>query len=171
MKRLFLLLVLATFALGVVAQTGDSSSQASTNANKDKSGEHSGMAMDHQGTSTGKGSTLTGCVSASPNSEGMYTLSNAQHKKGVEIGPTDKVKEHAGHQVSLTGKWSTAPEAGEKAETKEGGKAEKGERHFEVDSVKHIAETCSEAPGATAGSKAGKKSKGADETASTPKSF
>jgi hypothetical protein len=149
--------------------TSSSSGQTTTKSSKSKSGDHSGMAMNHDQSmgKSGKGSTLTGCMSASPNAEGMYTLSNAKSKKGVEVGPADKVKDHAGHQVSLTGKWSTGAEAGEKAGTKQ----EKGERHFEVDSVKHISETCSEAPGGgTAGSKGGaKKSKGTGDTASTPK--
>ena len=99
------------------------------------------MAMDHQGSS--KGSTLTGCVSSSPDANGNYTLSNSQHKTGVAIGPADKVKEHAGHQVSLTGKWTTASAAGTEAAA---GK-EKGSRMFEVDNVKHISDTCSTAPG------------------------
>jgi hypothetical protein len=104
-------------------------------------------------------------MSSSANADGMYTLSNAKNKKGVEVGPADKVKDHAGHQVSLMGKWSTAAGAGE---ANAASAKEKGERHFEVDSVKHISETCSEAPGGgTAGTKSKDKNKG--ETASTPK--
>lgn len=177
MKRLCLLLtVLAAFAFTAMAQdaspSSSSSGQTTTKSSKSKSGDHAGMAMDHQdsmGKSSGKGSTLTGCLSSSANSEGMYTLSNAKNKKGVEVGPADKVKEHAGHQVSLTGKWSTAAEAGEKAEATE----KKGERHFEVDSVKHIAATCSEAPGGgTTGSKMkmkkGEKSNSKTSSSATP---
>ncbi len=174
MKKLFLLLaMLAAFAFVAVAQdasqAGSTSGQTSTNTSKKKSGDHSGMAMDEQGSNKGsrKGSTLTGCLSSSPNSEGMYTLSNAKMKKGVEVGPTDKVKDHAGHQVELMGKWSTAPEAGE---TNAATTKEKGERHFEVANVKHLADTCSEAPGGgTTGSKSKGKTK--SETASAPKGF
>lgn len=180
MKKLLLLLgILAAFAFVAVAQdasqTGGASGQTSTNTSKKKaSGDHSGMAMDHQGTSkSGKGSTLTGCLSSSPNSDGMYTLSNAKMKKGVEVGPTDKVKDHAGHQVELMGKWGTAAEAGE---TNAASAKEKGHRHFEVENVKHISETCSEAPGGgTTGSKEKGtmkgKSKSSGESASTPKSL
>ncbi len=181
MKRFSLLLMfLAAFAFVALAQdasqTSSASSQTSTNTSKKKAkADHSGMAMDQgQTAETGKSSskgmkerTLTGCLSSSANAEGMYTLSNAKMKKGVEVGPADKVKDHAGHQVSLTGKWSTGAEAGEAAGTQQ----TKGERHFEVDNVKHISDTCSEAPGGgTTGSKgAKKKSKSAGETASTPK--
>lgn len=173
MKRMLLLLgILAAFTFMAVAQDASQTSgtQSTTTTSKKKSSKSdmSGMAMDHQGSKGAKGSTLTGCLSSSANAEGMYTLSNAKMKKGVEVGPTDKVKDHAGHQVALTGKWSTGAEAGEKAGTKE----EKGERHFEVDSVKHISETCSEAPGGgTTGSKTKGKSKGTGEASSTPKGF
>src|ERR1051325_11917479 len=97
-RLLLLLLVTAAFAFTAVAQdaspTSSASGQTSTSTNKKaKSGdEHAGMAMDHQSASSEKGATLTGCVSASPNAEGMYTLSNAKHKKGIEVGPVDKVK-------------------------------------------------------------------------------
>ncbi len=170
MKRLFVLLgILAAFTLMAVAQDA---SQTGSSTTKNKS-DHSGMAMDHQGMKGAKGSTLTGCLSSTANAEGMYTLSNAKMKRGVEVGPTDKVKDHAGHQVELMGKWSTAAEAGET--TAESTK-EKGHRHFEVDSVKHISDTCSEAPGGgTTGSKEKGtmkgKSKGTGETSSTPKDF
>lgn len=173
MQRMLLLLgILAAFTFMAVAQDASQTSgtQSTTTTSKKKSSKSdmSGMAMDHQGSKGAKGSTLTGCLSSSANAEGMYTLSNAKMKKGVEVGPTDKVKDHAGHQVALTGKWSTGAEAGEKAGTKE----EKGERHFEVDSVKHISETCSEAPGGgTTGSKTKGKSKGTGEASSTPKGF
>jgi len=177
MKKLSLLLmILAAFAFAAVAQdasqTSSSSGQTTTKSSKSKSGDHSGMAMDHDqssmGKSSAKGSTLTGCLSSSPNSEGMYTLANAKSKKGVEVGPADKVKDHAGHQVSLTGKWSTAAEAGE---TNAASSKEKGERHFEVDSVKHISETCSEAPGGgTAGSKMKKGDKTKSSSSATPPS-
>jgi hypothetical protein len=172
-KSLFLLAILAAFAFGAVAQDASQSSsatgQTSTAKSKKKSSDSSmsGMDMSNDKGSAKKGSTLTGCVSSSANSEGMYTLTNGRYKKGVEIGPADKVKDHAGHQVALTGKWGTGAEAGEKAGTKEG----KGERHFDVSDVKHISPTCSEAPGGgTMGTKGGKKGKTASDTAA-PKGF
>ena len=96
---------------------------------------------------SGKESTLTGCLSASANSDGMYMLSNGHYKKGIEVGPSDKVQEHAGHQVALKGHWGNAAAAGESAGVASSAGNEKGERHFEVDSVKHISDTCKEAPG------------------------
>lgn len=183
MKKLLLLLgILAAFAFVAVAQDasqagGAQGTTTTSSTGKKKSGDHSGMAMDHQGSSkSGKSTTLTGCLSSSANSEGMYTLSNAKMKRGVEVGPPDKVKDHAGHQVSLTGKWATGAEAGEKeGAEKAGAKEEKGERHFEVDNVKHLSDTCSEAPGGgTTGTKEKGmkgKSKGTGEASSTPKGF
>jgi hypothetical protein len=172
MKRMFLLLaVLATFTFAAVGQDasqaggahGTTTDSATKKPDKkagpdepSKTGHEMGTTSNGQMPS-GKGSTLTGCVSSSTNSEGMYTLSNGRYKNGVEISPADKLKDHAGHQVALTGKWSTGAEAGEKAGTKE----EKGERHFEVDSVKHISETCSTAPG---GGTTGSKTKKGDKT-------
>lgn len=164
MKKMILLLAVTTaFTMSAFAQGADqagsahgtTTDSATKKSDKKKGGDEpskTGNPVGQTGTKSGKGNTLTGCLSSSPNAEGMYTLSNAKMKKGVEVGPADKVKEHAGHQVSLMGKWSTAAEAGEKAEATE----KKGERHFEVDSVKHISETCSEA---TAGSKAKSKDK------------
>ncbi len=121
MKKLLLLLaVTLAFTLSVFAQTaGETAKKAGTKAKKE--------------------STLTGCISAQPDANGNYTLSNGRYKKGVEITPTDKVKDHAGHQVRLTGEWA-------KAETPGGGTA-MSMKSFEVASVKHISDTCKEAPG------------------------
>ena len=85
------------------ASQTSSQSQADTTTGK----HHKKGAMGENGSS-GKMSTLTGCVSSSANSDGMYTLSNGRYKNGVEVGPSDKVKDHAGHQVALKGHWSTA---------------------------------------------------------------
>jgi hypothetical protein len=67
------------------------------------------------------------------------------------VTPADKVKDHAGHQVQLTGQWSA------------------DKKTFDVASVKHISETCETAAGGgTAGmTKKGKKDteKGKDTTA------
>ncbi len=174
MKQICLLLMLGAFAFTAMAQdtsqTSSSSGQTSAKTSKSKSsGDHSGMAMnqDQSSMQSGKEATLTGCVSPSPDANGNYTLSNSKHKKGVAIGPADKVKDHAGHEVALTGKWSAAP--GAEGATAAAGK-EKGSRMFEVDNVKHISPTCSEAPGGgTTGTKG--KSKGTGDTSSNPKGF
>lgn len=155
----------STAANGSVAAGAQEGSQ--TQADTTTGHHHKKGAMSENGTS-GKMSTLTGCVSSSADSSGNYTLSNGRYKNGVEIGPSDKVKDHAGHQVALKGHWSNAAAAGEN-----GGVAsstsEKGAKHFEVDSVKHISDTCKEAPGGgTMGHKSSKKSKKGDTGTTTP---
>ena len=111
---------------------------------------------------SGKSSQLTGCISSSANSEGNYTLTNGKYKKGVELIPAEgtDVSKHAGHEVQLSGKWTTEAAEGknEKAEA-----SEKNEKHFQVASIKHMADTC---PAMSA--KAGSKGKG-DMAASTTK--
>jgi hypothetical protein len=182
MKRILLLLaILATFTFAAVGQdasqaggahgttTDSATKKTSKKAGPDepsKSGHVVGTTGNDK-MSRGKGSTLTGCVSSSANSEGMYTLSNGRYKNGVEIGPVDKVKDHAGHQVALTGKWGTGAEAGE---TSTASAKEKGERHFQVDSVKHISETCSTASGAgmTGSKMKGDKDKKSSSSATPP---
>ena len=155
MKKASLLLAVALlFTLTAVAQ--DSGQAAPPSGQSSPSGmegmNHKGMAK----KGAGKTSTLTGCVSKEADSDGMYTLTNSHFKKGIEIGPTDQVQAHAGHEVKLTGKWASAAAAGETDTAATSGK-EKGERHFEVSSLKHISDTCT--PGAMA-SKKDKKAKG-----------
>lgn len=174
MKRLLLLLaVLVAFTFTAIGQdasqaggahgttTTSTTKKPEKKAGPDEPSKHGHEIGTHEGTS-GKGSTLTGCVSSSPNSEGMYTLSNGRYKNGVEVGPPDKMKDHAGHQVAVTGKWGTGAEAGESNATSA---KEKGERHFQVDSVKHISETCSTA--STTGSKMKKGGKSDSKTSSS----
>ncbi len=162
-KVLWLLAVTLAFTLTSVAQTSGSSSsmgQTSTSsdtgskkAKKSAAGsEQSGaMASDKSAGKAKKEATLTGCMSAQPDASGNYTLSNGRHKNGVEVTPTDKVKDHAGHQVALKGQWSS------------------DKKTFEVASLKHISDTCKEAAGGgtTGMTKKGKKdsSKGKDTTA------
>ena len=108
MKKLILLLaVVLAFTFTSAAQIGYSSGT-------------------DQSDPTAKKATVTGCISAQPDAGGMYTLTNGKYKKGVEIGPTDKVKEHAGHTMQLTGTWS--------------GKGAK--KMFEIASLKHLSATC-----------------------------
>ncbi len=159
-KVLVLLAVILAFAFMAMAQTSASAQSSSGDMGQSQQGTKtkSHMGKSHMGKAN-KESTLTGCLSKEPNADGMYTLSNGRYKKGVEVGPTDKVKEHAGHQVALKGEWSTAAAAGE---TAGGGMSkEKGEKHFEVASLKHISETCKEAPG---GGTTGMTKKGAKDT-------
>lgn len=100
---------------------------------------------DDKGSKKGKGggATLTGCLSG-PNSEGVYDLKSG--KRSVEVGGSDDLKQHVGHEVKLHGSWAkSGSEIGEKEEAGSKGKEEKeekGERHFKVSSIDMIAESC-----------------------------
>jgi len=150
-KLLMLLAVVLAFTFTSVAQTSSAGStgqadQTTTGKTKSKKAATDSGTSEKAGKAK-KDSTLTGCLSADAS-----TLSNGRYKKGVKVGPPDKVKEHAGHQVQLTGQWS-------------GSGADKS---FEVASVKHISETCATAPGGgTTGSTKKGKSK---DTSAPPKS-
>ncbi|MBZ5627886.1 MAG: hypothetical protein LAO06_03375 [Acidobacteriia bacterium] len=110
MKKLLVLLAMVlAFTLTSVAQYGSSSTDQSTTSK-----------------AKAKDATMTGCLSAKPDASGSYTFTNADNKKGVKVGPADKLKAHAGHTVELTGKWSGT------------GK----DKSFEVASLKHIDTTC-----------------------------
>jgi hypothetical protein len=144
MKKLLVLLAMVmAFTLTSVAQTSSSSSgqtdqttTSKTKATSDNTGK-AGKAK--------KEATLTGCL----NSDASM-LTNGNYKNGVKVGPADKVKEHAGHQVALKGQWSGTG----------------ADKNFEVASVKHLSETCSAAKG---GGTTGTTKKGKN-TGATPKS-
>lgn len=122
-KLLALLAMVLAFTLASVAQYGSSSTSAQSEpstASKAKSQKATGS------SNSKKEETVTGCLSAQPNARGNYILTNDNYKRGVKVGPADKVKAHAGHTVELSGQWT--------------GKA--GGKSFEVASVKHVATTC-----------------------------
>jgi hypothetical protein len=155
-KVLLLLAVLLAFTFTAMAQTesktGDTSAgQTTTTKTKKAKKGSAATAETGQAASAGaaKEATMTGCLSAQPDKDGNYTLSNGRYKKGVEVGPADTVKEHAGHQVKLAGTWAAAADKGKK-------------KSFQVTNVSHIADTCEKAPGgATASEKpAGKTAEG-----------
>jgi hypothetical protein len=118
MKKVFMVLFTTVlFTAFSAAQTGDTST-------KSKSG--------------GAGSTITGCLSG-PNNEGVYELKSGHHN--VEVGGNDELSKHVGHQVKLHGTWEkTGAAIGEKEGTAE--KGEKGEKHFKVTSIDHMADSC-----------------------------
>ena len=124
MKRLLAILV-AVLALALLsaAQTGGDDKSS-------KSGKRGGA-------------TLTGCLSG-PNSEGVYELKSG--KRSVEVGGSDDLSKHVGHEVKLHGSWAkSGSEIGEKEEAGNKGKEEKeekGERHFKVSSIDMISEGC-----------------------------
>ena len=142
MKKLFAIAI-TVFALTCfgAAQTG------STDQDTDQKMHHKG------------GGTLAGCLSG-PNSEGAYVLKHG--KKEVEVGGSDELSKHVGHMVKLHGTWAkSGAEIGEKAEAA-GGTEEKGERHFKVTSIDHVADTCTEGGGM------GHHKKGSSSESSTP---
>jgi hypothetical protein len=115
MKKLLLLLaVVLALTFTAVAQYGSSSSMGQSDQTTTSKAK------------TAKKATVTGCVSKEPGANGMFTLTNGHYKKGVEVGPTDKVKAHAGHTVQLTGQWSGTG----------------AQKMFEVATLKHLSATC-----------------------------
>src|SRR5262245_40255764 len=60
---------------------------------------------DHSKTNASTGSTtLTGCLSG-PNDEGVYVLKTKTSE--VEVGGLADLKSHVGHEVKLTGTWTS----------------------------------------------------------------
>src|ERR1700756_4472548 len=90
------------FGLAALAQSDASASKTSKSAGKVKT--------EHQ---------VTGCLRG-PNAEAAYTLTNRRYKKGLEVGGSDALKDHVGHEVTLMGTWAKGTEIGEneKAESK-----------------------------------------------------
>lgn len=136
--------VLLAFAV-VSAQTpssgGDQAQSSDQGAKMSKSGK--------------KGGTLTGCLSG-PNDEGAYLLKRKGSSKEIEVGGSDELSKHVGHEVRLHGSWAKSgadigeKEESEKNEASEGNKGEK-ERHFKVASIDHISDTCPAADAAAGG--------------------
>ena len=148
-KKLLLLVAIAlAFAMtalaqetGAAGQAGASTTTTTTSKSTTKSTTKSkkgkaaaGAAKTHQ---------LTGCLEKDAAGTG-YMLTNARHKKGVEVKSSEDISAHVGHKVQLTGDW-------------EGAGAEKT---FNATALKHISDTCT--AGAAKGGKG--KAKGAAPT-------
>ena len=146
MRKLALLLAMAVgFSLMGFAQYGSTSTSGQSTTSDQSTTKTNKKA--HKGEmGADKDKSLTGCV-AGPNDEGMYTLKAKGHHREIEIGPSDVVKAHVGHEVKLTGEWEKSGEAigeNEKKETKTEKTKEhmKMERHFKVEKVDMVADTC-----------------------------
>lgn len=141
-KSVLCLAVTFVFSLGMMAQgtaaATSSSDQSSTQTTKSK----------HSANREGKVKTehqVTGCLSG-PDAEGAYKITNGHYKKGLEVGGSDELKNHVGHEVTLVGTWAKGSDIGEneKAESK----TEKTEeavgmhKHFKVTDIKMKSETC-----------------------------
>ncbi len=86
-----------------------------------------------------KGTTLIGCL-AGPDADDRYTLTNMQHRLGVEVVGGDDLLKGAGAKVKLTGSWEPLP----------GVVAKKGDesRRFKATEVSVMEEKC-QAPSPT----------------------
>ena len=157
MRKLFAILT-ALFALTFLsaAQTGGTSGGSTDQDTGKKHSEHKGG-----------GGAITGCLTG-PNDEGVYVLTHG--KRSVEVGGLDDLSKHVNHEVRLHGSWTKNPaDIGEKEAAATGGKEtkeEKGERHFKVTSIDHIADTCA----AGGGGEHHKKGSGASQPSTPPKS-
>lgn len=114
MYRTFLSIL---FVLAVAAALSAQSSTATQSSSTAKSND--------------KSATLTGCLSG-PNDEGAYMLKTGRHS--VEVGGSDDLKAHVGHEVKLSGSWASSGSAigereeNESAEHGKAGTAEAGEK-------------------------------------------
>jgi hypothetical protein len=137
-KTLFCLAAACIFAVAGFAQTyGTSAPPSGTQATTDTQSTESKAGA-------AKERTITGCVEASSEAN-EYMLKTHGNKK-VELITTEDLKPHVGHTVKVSGNWSS--EAQEKHEMG-GATAEKGEhkeaageRHFKVDKLEMVSDTC-----------------------------
>ena len=148
MKKLIAVLtMLFAFTFLSAAQTSSAPGSTDQPAGGAKPGAQDQAAGEHTAhkKGAGGGGTLTGCLSG-PNQEGAYELKSGS--KEVEVGGLDDLSKHVGHKVRLHGSWVKSGseigekenESAEKKESKE--KEQKGERHFKVASIDHVADTC-----------------------------
>jgi hypothetical protein len=86
-----------------------------------------------------KGTTIIGCL-AGPDADDHYTLTNMQHRMGVEVVGGEELAKDVGAKVKLTGSWEPLP----------GVAAKKGDesRRFKATEVSVVEEKC-QAPSAT----------------------
>jgi hypothetical protein len=140
--------VVLAFALVVSAQEAGSTTAKSGKTKKAATAQTS----DQTSAKAEKTHQVTGCLSG-PNDEGAYVITNLRHRKGIEVGGNDDLKNHVGHKVQLTGTWTSAADIGEKPEAAEKEKSEKGERHLKVSDIKMISENCHSTAAASHGKK------------------
>jgi len=124
MRHLLLLSVLMLAACWAAAQ--DSSQTTPANA----------------GSQTGDGSQVTvqGCLGGS---EGNYTLMSDDGTSYRLTGNTAKLKDHVGHEMTITGAASSSNSNASNGMGEEAGNNRKsGMANLEVGSFKHVAKTC-----------------------------
>ena len=96
------------------------------------------MGQEAMTAATPKNTTIIGCLSG-PDTDDLYTLTNMQHRMGVEVAGGDELKKGAGTKVKLTGSWETLPGRG--------GKKGDSTRRFKATEVAVLEEKC-QAPAA-----------------------
>ena len=90
------------------------------------------------GADSGSSTTVQGCLSGSA---GSYVLTASNGNTYMLTGETSGLKDHVGHEVSITGKvsGSSAPSA---SSTPGASSANTGAQSLEVQSMKHISASC-----------------------------
>src|ERR1700752_3143849 len=119
-NRNLLLVVMVAFAIVMGPHPSAAAKTSKMHTTAGKPAEHS----------------LSGCLSG-PNAEGVYLLKSRHSREG---GGLDELGGHVGHKVKLTGHWvASGAEIGEKPEAKQ---EKEKERHFKVDKLEMVAESC-----------------------------
>ena len=94
------------------------------------------LAQDNMGKAADTESTIQGCLSTA---SGHYYLTDGSGTKYFLSGYANKLKDHIGHEVAITGMDSVKTTG----TTQQGAASTAHQQHvFRVKSIKHIADTC-----------------------------
>ena len=94
------------------------------------------QASGQAGTSSSNSTTVQGCLE---NRAGRYSLKASDGMVYKLTGEANKLKDHVGHEVEITGK----PTVRTYSSTEQGAASTTREQHvIRVESIKHIADTC-----------------------------
>ncbi len=128
MRKVLLFSVLLLGASWMAAQTSTGTGQAG-------SGQNSGYGQTSSaaGQSTGAQKTVTGCLSQA---NGKYMLTDNKGMSYELTGDSDRLADHVGHEIKVTGTESTA------SGTASGDMGQNASPTLEVASFKHISKTC-----------------------------
>jgi hypothetical protein len=84
-------------------------------------------------------------------------LVNKRFPRGVELSQNNDLKNYVGNKVQLTGEWAGSVDQISGRETQQGAKMEKSagreqsRKHFKVEQIKKLADSCSLPPETKAG--------------------
>jgi len=94
------------------------------------------LAQDNMGKAADSESTIQGCLS---NAGGHYYLTDSSGTKYFLSGYANKLKDHIGHEVAITGMDSVKTTS----TTQQGAASTAHQQHvFRVKTIKHVADTC-----------------------------